>query len=294
MATLKDIRDTVIIWIEDDSEPDTIDSVINSQLRYLTKTEFEGLRKTVDITPDSDGKILLPPRCNFILGIYQQTAYGDIPSFNFMSRSARQVGSEPRTNRYLYHPAESTTTASISGLVMSGDKGEYTLTEESGTAVTTDMIGKELKIAGDSTKYIVTDAVADTELSVYPAISRSSASDMRVSIEPIGSKQYILTSPDGTLHTSTVTVDYQTDHPPLIDDDSEVLVPMERTLALSTVQQFLNQSKYDVDAARLRGEILEAKLVEYSSEPSSMQDNAPKDTMFAYRSRRGNRMSSRR
>ena len=289
MATLKDIRQTCIDWIEDDSDIPLIDRTINGQLRFVSKREFEALYRSVDVTPTSGGVITVPPVCSTILGIYPQTTYGSLPSFDFTARTGRPMSGEPRTNRYLFHPSEATRVADATGLVLGGTQGGSTLTEQSGTAITAEMAGGELKISGDTTRYLIVSAIAGTSMEVFPTLRSYDSTALAGTINPSGMKRYVLTDPSGNIYTNEVTIDYQIDHPPLVLPDDELIIPMERTIALLTVQQFLQQSKYDVDAERLDRAILDARLVEYGTEPSNQQDNAPKDTMFSFRSKRGNR-----
>lgn len=287
MITLQTIRDTVIDWIEDDSDTAIIDRTINGQLRFVCRREFEGLRRSADVTPDSDGVITVPPLCQNILGIYEQCAYGTMPKFGFMARTARPRADEPRSNRYLYHPYESSRTAGATGLVLGGTQGGDTLTEESGTSITADMAGKELVLAGDNTRYLIVSATADTSMTIFPTLRLYDSSVLAGTVDPVGTKRYVLTKPDGNIYTDAVTIDYQIEHPALVLADDPLLIPMERTVALLTVQQFLQQSKYDVDAERLERAIMSAQLTEYGSEPSNSQDNVPKDTSFAFRTKRG-------
>jgi hypothetical protein len=288
MITLKSIRDIVIDWIEDDSDTDAIDRTINAQLRFVSRShEFEGLTRTADITPDAGGIITCPAVYGTCTGIYPMTERGELPKFEFYPRTKRTRADEPRTNRYLYYPSESSREDEATGIVVAGTQGSPTLTYASGTAITDDMAGKELKIAGDNTRYLIVAAVAGTSLTVFPSLRAESYASHVATVNPSGMRKYILTYPGGALYTDSVTMDYQIDHPPLVLDDDELLIPMERTIALLTVQQFLQQSKYDVDAQRLENAIFEAKLMEYGSEPSNRQDSAPKDTMFAFRSKRG-------
>ena len=289
MITLSSIRQTVIDWIEDDSDSDLVDRTINSQLRFVCKREFEALYRSADVTPTASGVITTPAVCATVLGIYPQTSYGSLPAFNFTARTTRPRGDEPRTNRYLYHPSESTRTAGATGLVLGGTQGETTLTEQSGTPITAAMAGQELRLSGDNTRYLIVSAIADTSIEVFPSLRLYDSTTLAGTVNPSGLKQYVLTDPNGNIYTKAVTIDYQIDHPPLVLDDDELIIPMERTLALLTVQQFLQQSKYDVDAERLQNAIFEARLTEYGTEPSNQQDNAPKDTMFSFRSKRGGR-----
>lgn len=297
MITLNEIRQAVIDWIEDDSNTDLIDRTINSQLRFICKAnEFESLYRTADETPTAGGIFNAPPVCGRVTGLYPQVAWGELPAFSFMGRSVRPRANEPRTNRHLYHASESTRTAGATGYVLGGTQGGYTLTEVSGTAITADMAGKELKLAGDATRYLIVSAIADTSIEIFPALRLFDSQLLAGTVDPVGRKRYQLTDPSGNVYAEDVTVDFQIDHPPLTLVDDELMIPMERTLALLSVQQFLHSSKYDVDAERLQNAVFEAQITEYGTEPTNRQDNAPKDTMFAFRSKQGGRgrASSRR
>lgn len=285
MTTLKSIRDIVILWLEDESINDDIDMVINSMIRLTTTDEFEGLKRTADVTPDSDGVIVCPAAYRMALGIFPQCSYGSMPGFEFFPRTSRVRADEPRTNRYLYHTHESTRSADTTGMVLSGTQGDTTLTQVT-TAITADMEGQELKILGDNTRYLITSATADTSLEVFPSLRADSSTSLSAEVNPAGMRRYTLTYPNGNVYIDTVTVDYQMDHPPLVLDDDELLIPLERTIALLTVQQFLQQSKYDVDAQRLEDAVFLARSAEYGTEPTNRQDAAPKDTTFAFRSKR--------
>lgn len=287
MTTLETIRQTVIDWIEDDSDEtvEVIDRTINSQLRYMAKTnEFDALFKSADATPGSDGVIIAPPVCNTILGIYPVVANGELATFEFFPSTSKRPRSDvARTNRYLYRPYESTRSDAISGIALSGTTGSATLT---GASVTSAMDDKELVIAGDSTRYLIASVVDGVSMTVFPSYRGTTSATLVGRITPSGTKRYILTDPYGNEYTDDVTIDYQIEHPPLVLDDDQLLIPMERTLSLMVVQQFLQQSKYDVDAQRLENAIFEARLAEYGTEPTSRSDAPPRDSMFAFRSKR--------
>lgn len=288
MASLQEIRQTIIDWIEDDSDTDLIDRTINSQLRFMCKREFEALYRTIDRTPDNDGVIIEPPACDGVLGIYSKTASGKSPDFSFMGKTVRQPSGEPRTNRYLYRPtvAKESDETLRSGLsTTAGDK----LITSVISAFDDDDLGSEVRIENDPTRYIVTNVYNANTIHVYPTVRDTIFNTAVITMNPAGMKQYILETPQGEAYTDDVTIDYQVVHPPLREDNDMLLIPMERTLSLMVVQQFLHQSKYDVDAERLKLEIMEARIAEYATESTNRQDNAPKDAMFSFRSKRGMR-----
>lgn len=294
MITLNSIRATIVDWLEDDSDTALIDRTINTQLRYLVKGNlFESLIRSDDITPTAEGVILSPPVCDSILGIYNLTTLDDTPNIEFFPIAHRDVSTKPRTNNYKYRPIGATTVAGDTGLNLTGTLNDTILLQAGGTAVTADMVGKELKLAGDPTRYLITGAVAATSLDVFPPLRVSATGGVSGIVNPTGMKQYVLQNQSGTPYTDDVTVDYKVDHPPLINDDDELIVPMERTLSLMTVQHFLRTSKYDVDADRLENAVFEAMHVEFGDEPTSEQENAPQNTMFAYRSMRGHGRTGR-
>ena len=240
MITLQTIRDTVIDWIEDDSDVELVDRTINGQLRFVCKREFEGLRRTADVAPDADGAYQVPPLSQNILAIYDQCAYGQMPQYNFMARTVRPRTDEPRTNRYLYHPSESSRVADTIGLLLGGTQGGDTLTDQTGTnPITAEMAGKELILSGDNTRYLIVTATAGVSMTIFPTLRLYDSATLAGTVNPVGTKRYMLTKPNGDLYTNTVTIDYQIEHPTLIFADDPLLIPMERTIALFTVQQFL-------------------------------------------------------
>jgi hypothetical protein len=294
MIKLSSIRQTVIDWIEDDSDTDIIDRTINAQIRYVTKgTTFESLFRTQDQTPTAAGVIVAPPVCQSILNIYPQVAYGSLPDFVFGPSIGRYTAGQPRPNAYLYVPTGSVLSPETTGLNLTGSIGDYTLSENGGTSITADMEGKELRLDGDDTRYLITAATASVSLDVFPPLRTNAQGGVGGTVNPEGRKEYTLLDRSGNLYTDDVTIDYKIDHPPLVLDDDELIIPLERTIALLTVQQFLKQSKYDVDAQRLREEIFEAQHVEMGTEPTAIQKSVPQDTMFAFRSRRGNARNRR-
>ena len=298
MIRLWEIRQTVIDWIEDDSTETVavIDRTINTQLRYLCRGDFfEGLIRSSDVTPDVTGKIVSPPISDAILGIYNQTGIDELPSIRFEPIASRDISTRPRTARHKFRPLGGTTVPVYTGLSLSGAVGATTLTDAGGSQATVaDMDGRELRMTGDPTRYLITGVVAGASIDIWPSLRVDATVAVAAQVDPAGAKQYVLLDPSANPYTDTVTVDYKVMHPQLIDGDDELLIPLERTLSLMVVQQFLQQSKYDVDAQRLENAIFDARHIEYGNEPTAIQDSAPQNTMFALRSMRGNGRSGLR
>jgi len=287
MTTLKDIRQIIIDYIEDESIDDIFDSYINWAVRFVENEKlWSVLYRTKDITTDSTGVILLPPLCGRLLEVYPSVTTG-FPSYKFMP----MVETENKDTGYLiqntYRPYEATLTDEAE-YTCSVTNGTNTITEVAGKDFfTSDDVGKMIIVSGDSNPYEIlsfTDDTFDT-ITVYPEMSAPTSTQTSIILGPAGMQRIILKDSNNAPYEGDVTIAYQMKHPKLFEDDSRLLIPCPLTVAYKTLMFALETNKYAVDANRLAQNYMLALNSEFGVDPLNRTRNARKDGLFRVRQR---------
>lgn len=288
MKSLAWVRQQVIDWIEDDSDRAIIDRAINTSIETVTSMcPFSQLSTQVTVTPDENGIITLPPRCQDIVDIYPSS---EIQGADFVFKGAKRVQTYGNKAGY-YFRSVGVVEEPLNTLVCDFTKDSATVTQNDSSAedFSADMIGQEFIIAGGNESYRVdgfSDEGTQNTLTVYPKYRWASYAGLECYIRPEGKEQVRLYDSQGTVYQGEVIVEYRQYHPQLVQDKDILLIPAYNTVALETVRFFLRQTKYDVDADRLERQYLMYKESECSKQPAKNDSNfRTNDRLFQPRSR---------
>jgi hypothetical protein len=294
MQSLGWLRQGVVDWIGDSSESQLIDRAINrSVAKIATRCTFSQLMNKVTVTPDSDGIVLVPPRCDKILEVYPSSALSNAADFVFggerrVQDHIRRIGYKYRGVGVLKEP--------LADVLLDFTNKNSSAEQSSGSTddLSVDHIGHELVILGGSEKYLITDidtsGVANT-VTLYPEYRFATAPSLQCHIRRVGIEQIALYNETGTAYTGEITIEFREVHPYLVASSDMLLIPTPETVYLDAVRFMLMETKYTVDAERLESEYQEAKAFESSKQVSSRDSTSwNRDTVFKVHNRaRGTR-----
>lgn len=292
MIRLEDLRNNVQDWIENEFDIEQTDRAINRALRQVqTLCDWEALRRIKTVTPDSTGLFVEPPLTTKIRRVYTS---GDTnwPSASFVNIKELNTDDAGMTSSGKFLPYGSTVTNLEEDLIVDVVVGSSVISQAASSSVDIDesWVGERLQIEGDLTSYEIVEAVEATSLTVFPSVRRDTLTSLTCVVSPAGQKQYKVLYHDGSPYTNDIDIHYQMAHPQFNDEDDLLLIPAEQLVTLYTVQFFLHQTKYDVDARALQIAIDEAKRDELAQEPSSTYAAQQKDNLFGVRSRKPRRV----
>ena len=284
MTSLKDIRYLLRDWIEDESIDDVFENFINFAIAECeTTTNFTELYAEKAVTVPSTGIFTEPARCREILEVIPETTSG-FPSYRFVPRQRVVTQNDSFLTDYTFSPSPGFEEAEASYAV-SVIEGSKTITKAGGTFFAAADVGKRVMLDDSSELYEITE-VDTTTITVIPAVTSDTETTV-ATLNPAGTRKFILRDPNNTIVEGDMTVSYQRKHPHVYSDASLLLIPCPRTVALLALQQSLMTNKYDVDALRLNQSVIEAKHSELDNTPFKTTRRKIGDSTFAVRSRGG-------
>jgi hypothetical protein len=276
MKTLGWLRQQVVDWIEDDSDRQIIYRAINNAIDIVTAdTSFSALNTNVTVTPDSEGVLIVPPRCQDINEIFPSSdGRREAP---FVFTGARRVQTDGRKPGYFYRSYGCVETP-LATLDADFTLGSSIVSQS--TASSEDFllahVGEEFVIAGGDEVYRI-DAFDDQGLAntftIYPDYRYSNQTDLPCYVRPASKEQICLYDSLGNPYAQEVIIEYRQRHPRLINEADILLIPAPHTVALEAVRFFLRQTKYDVDAERLERLALKYSNLEGAKQPAKMEPN---------------------
>jgi len=287
MTPLKNLRQLLRNWVEDDSIDDIFQDFINFAIRECEAiTNFTELYAEKTITPAS-GIFTEPARCRELIEVlpYTETGY---PEFRFDFRNREVVRSEGGVRQYTIQPYEGFDAAEAE-YTCSYTQGGATLTQTDTDFFVAADIGKRLMIEENEEVYelvSISGTTPNQTAVISPAISADTSTGAQVLVSPPGTKRYILKSPENVPYEGAVTIKYQKRHPLVWSDASLLLIPCPQSVALLALQQALVTNKYDVDAERLQTAVMMAKNRELDGHDFKATKVPRTDPMFSVRSRR--------
>jgi hypothetical protein len=290
MTFLSTLIDSVQEWLEDEADEEQVIHAIMRSIREVeTAKDWEALKDTATVTPDSNGVIMEPPQCRVIRRVYP-AGYDGLPDFRFMPKSEIDQYDQPRSKQYKMISYKGIEAQLSDGLLLDITQNSQTLTQAAASTddIETAWVGERLRVEGDETLYEILAANAATDLTVTPDIRRTTRDAAVAKVRPIGLQRYQLSHSNGTLYTTDVEVHFQKRHPQLISYSDMLMIPAERMVTLGAVKFFLHQTKYDVDARELLKEYNDAKRVETQQEGTAVAEAVGPRKTFATRSRRNN------
>jgi hypothetical protein len=287
MTPLKQLRKLLRNWVEDESIDDIFQDFINFAIAECESTaNFSELYAETTVTPVS-GVFTEPALCREILDIVPYTSTG-YPKFRFEFRNRDIVESDGGMLQYTIQPYAGFD-APESSHECSFDQGENTLSQEGATFFTSADVGKRLMIEENEGIYeIVSVSGTDPNQSVVikPSVSAADSDSAMVTVNPAGTKRFILKTPENAPYEGAVTIKYQRKHPIVYSDASLLLIPCPQSVALLALQQALVTNKYDVDAERLQTAVMMAKNRELDGHSFKATKTSRADSMFSVRSKR--------
>lgn len=292
MQTLSEIRTYVSDVIEDDSTEtlSVIDKWINKALKNLCdKYTWAGYTREKTITPDSTtGAFYVPAGFAGVIRIYPyDESFG---SFLFMSPAAR------RGNR-LTAPYYMETTCRLSGSSVATDA---TVTNNSNIVTTatnffsSSNVGQTLLIGNSGYEYEIASYSSATSVTITPEYRGESVTgEARITINPIGQRQFIVYNTDDTPYTDNIVLIYKVFPQPLYNDYDRPLINADEAIKLGTLIECLRNEKYSVDAERIKADYLDAVNNARQSEVKPPKIRLPKGMLtpmppFSFHTNRNN------
>lgn len=279
MTTLKGLRSILRDWIEDE----TIDDVFQNYINYAVAecesiVNFVELRNQKTITVPSTGIFTEPARCREIVSIYPSPESG-YPAYQFERRDRVYSVAGGVYTGYTMEPSVAVRSPELT-LSCSFSQYGTVLTNVGTPWVTSDNVGDRLMISSDDELYEIT-AVDGTTITVFPEINAEDSDASNVYVTPPGTRRHLLRDPSYTAFEGDVVVVFQEKHPLLNRDESVLLIPCPRSVALIALQNALMTNKYDVDAQRLASQIMKAKNEELDNHAYKTVRSHRLDPLFA-------------
>jgi len=290
MTYLKTLKDNVQDWLEDEGDDEQVTRAVNRAIREVeTYKDWEVLKDSATMTPDSSGVIQKPATCRVIRKVYPTGSY-DLPEYVFRPVSEKPQMGQPTTTASKLIAVAGVKEQLSDGLLVDVVQNSQNITQAASSAEDIDVtwVGERFQIEDDETVYEIISAVAATSMVVFPDIRRETGDAQIAKVRPLGLEQYKLMDYTGKEYTAGVVADYQTKHPTLISDTDQLFFPAEQTVTLLAVKFFLHQTKYDVDARQLMIDITDAKGRECNQEATASPEHVGPRASFALRSKRGN------
>lgn len=290
MTYLSTLIDNVQDWLEDNGDEEEVIRAINRAIRQVeTFNDWEALRDSVTVTPDSSGVILDPPTSRVVTRVVPVGSY-DLPEYDFRPKARQDQLNRPVTNERKLLAYPSIKTQLSQGLTVDVTQSNQTITQATSSTddIEASWVGERFMLEGDETVYEITAAVAATSMTVFPDVRRDTGTAVAAKVRPLGQKQFQLTDSVGKGFTAAVTAEYQRQHPPLSIYTDQLWIPAEFTVTLIAVKFFLHQTKYDVDARQLQIDITEARDRECNQEATAYPESINVKQTFSVRSGRGN------
>jgi len=284
MTSLKELRAILRDWVEDESIDDVFTNFANFAIQECeTIVNFVELYAESSITVPDTGIFTEPARSREIIQVIPETTTG-YASYQFKPRKDMQTQAEGYQRNYTLNPYPAFDTAEAEYTV-SFTQGATTITKVGSTFFAAADVGKRVMLAEDSELYeIIT--VAEETITVSPAITTTTSTSTTASLNPAGTRRFILKDPSNVVAAGDMTVSYQKKHPKVYADASMLLIPCPRSVALIALQQALITNKYDVDAQRLDMAVMQAKNSELDNTAFKQRTNQRADSLFSVRSRR--------
>jgi hypothetical protein len=284
MKSLSWIRQGVIDWIEDDSDRAIIDRAINTAISTVTGScPFTALNTSVTVTPDTDGILVVPPRCQDIVEIFPS---GDNKrEADFVFTGAKRVQTTGRKAGYFFRSYGIVETSLNSVLCDLTALSNVVIQSATSTEdFTADMVGKEFVLVGGNETYRIDSfdgAGLENEITIYPPYRWADVSNQSCLVQPESKETICLYDSLGNAYLGEVTIEYRQNHPQLVNDGDILLIPAPNTVTLEAVRFFLRQTKYDVDAERLERLYLQYMNSECAKQPSKNEPNyRSQDNLF--------------
>lgn len=289
MQSLGWLRQHVVDWIEDSSDFQTIDRAINRSIaKVVGRCVFSQLMSKVTVTPDENGIILVPPRCDRVLEVYPSSTLSNETEFVF--GGSRKVQGLIRRTGYKKRGVGAIKTP-LAEVTMSFQNGASIAEEVSGSVLSASHVGHELVIKGGNEKYEITsfdNSGTNPQIGIYPDYRFGTVTSINCLIRRIGIEQIALYDSNGNAYTGDVTIEYVEMHPYLVSNDDMLMIPTPETVGLDAVRFMLRQTKYDVDSERLEADYISAKRSEYSKQVSNTDESSVNiDPVFRIHNRRG-------
>lgn len=283
MKNLGWLRQQVVDWIEDDSEPALLDRALNVAVAQLVNDcSFSQLKKRVVVTPDDDGMFYVPARCSDILEIYPDGSNNEA-DFTFIG--AKRIQAQPRQAGYYFRSLGSSEEP-FAELFADFTSNSSTVLQNAGSSVdfSEDMIGMQFEIDGGAESYRIDSFTAGSpnQITIYPNYRWTNLSTAPCTVRPEGTEMISLYDSLGQAYTGDVAVEFVAKHPYLVNDTDRLIIPCQNTVPLEAVRFILRQTKYDVDAQRLENMYVQYRATECAKQPAKTEPNArPNDTIFS-------------
>lgn len=294
MQSLGWLRQSVIDLIEDSTEFSTIDRAINRAVaKVASRCTFSQMMSKVTVTPDSDGIVLVPPRCDKVLAVYPSSALSN--STDFVFGGCRNVQDQVRRSGYKYRGVGAVKT-NLADVSLSFVNGSSAVEEVSGSVdnLAETHVGHELVIRGGAEKYEITSfdgEPVNSVINIYPPYRFGTATPVECWIRPMNIEQIALYDHLGNAYTGEITIERREIHPYLVANEDMLMIPTPETVFLDAIRFMLMQTKYNVDAQRLENDYQDAKRSECSKQVTNRDsDSWNRDSIFRVhgRSRRSN------
>lgn len=288
MFVYSDIQTDIQDAILDDSQETAADILrwANGAIRELCgRYRWPTLRDTKELTPNASGELYLPPLASKHWKLYSSDK--DIRFYQVRDNLAKDAVA------YYYQPDGMRVTegASYSGTCT---QGSTTVSLSGSPDLSGVETGEAVMFEGISDMFEVTavDDTADT-LTIWPAFP-GATDTYTVSYQPPGQRRIVLYSPDGSLYTSDVLLEYYRRHPVLTGDNSIVYPDFRSTMYYMILKKALEQEKYVTDSQRLYEDLKQALDADVNNddenEPPLVNSGMPgHPPAFAMTRRRGNR-----
>ena len=289
MKTRAELEKIITTLIEDVSIAENVATFLGVGVeRAAAITDWGQLRGESDVSSDSNGILIPPPRCRKVRKIVPVPASGSLAAYEFQFVRELPTAAEHRLvqNYCVPYPASMTNEQQVSLALTSGSQSAQAASGES-TFFDADDVGRELWLDGIGNEFEITAFTAGSPdtITIYPA-APSAYSSITATLGPAGRERWQLF--DSLLNPveDEVRVLYQKQHPPLVSDSSRLLIPCPYTAVWLALELCLQENKYDVDAQRLAPRLMELKAEEMDNNAFRKTSAPRKDSLFSMHSNR--------